>query len=566
MTTAYEQKTLTEKILARQTEYEGLRESYDDSFGKIVDYVDLDLTAWKNPEPGKLRGEKLYEGTPAWGLRLMADGWLGSIISETDPWMRYIFADKKLRDNDELNQWVQDVQEQMYSVYRRSEFYSAMAPFTRLGLSVGSPVILPYEDMDERRIKCEVPNPRENYHGPHGAYHRLYEITVLDAVAMFLKGKTLPENKLDAPLSSTILDDYHEGRHTNKHLFIRAVYRRDDPILKKEKVLYRKQPWMEFYVEKNAPDVQQKKEPLKIGGYWTKPHIRWDYDISSDEFYARTPAWHCMMDVFSQQEFAKQLIEAGQESLHPALWVLKKYRNFSMAPKARVSYDTVDEAAGKPEPIESGRDYKIGVDVHEMIRRSVERWFHVDLFQMLLRLPEQKAGWPTATQVLEMKSEKTAILAPRIGRYTAVLREVDTRFFDIERRAGRLPEPPDVLLDYMAEMKAKGEREVHLDLEFLGPLPQVQRRALTLERASLALQIQKEFMAIEPNLVHKTRNSKAFERLLEEIGFWQDCIVPEGEYQEVLAGIAQKQAQDEQSAQLLEAAKVLPKLQGAGVA
>ena len=74
----------------------------------------------------------------------------------------------------------------------------------------------------------------------------------------------------------------------------------------------------------------------------------------------------------------------------------------------------------------------------------------------------------TATQVIEMAGEKAAILGNRMGRMeTEWLNPTHDRQFAIETRAGRIPMPPQILLD-----QSGGKIEV----DYLGPLAQAQKR------------------------------------------------------------------------------------------
>lgn len=574
--TAWSQKTLSQKILARQGLLETLRQPYDERFGDIIDFCEPGLTSWEGDSEGQFRGDRIYEGTPPWALRVMADGWLGNLISESNPWLKYLMAD--LVGNDDVNKWLQSLEDTMYPIYRQSELYPSLPAFTRAALSVGSPVIIPYEDRKEGIIKCEVPHPKENYHGPHDSYHRKYKLSVLDAVREFMNSKVPDveaepkatysteedEVKTTGKLSEALLQDYRNGHHFKKYTFIKAIYQKDDPILENEQVSYRGKEWMEFYVQYDASDIEHTGEPLKVQGYWTKPHIRWDYERNNDEYYARTPSWHAMNDIRSGQEIAKNMLERGQQELHPPMWAMRKYRGrLHLQPKGFTYADTSDDYESPPKPILDRSNYEVGKDVYDMTKESVRRWYHTDLFRLLAQMAQEKKGWPTATHIIHLNAEQATLLAPRIGRFTNVLREIDTRFFDITRRADKLPPPPDIVLEYMAYKKMMGEKNLRLDVEFIGPLMQTQQRSLAIRRIEAGLGIAEQFIRVfGEQLGHKVRSSTALERALEQVGFSQDDIVPENEYQETLAAIAQQEQEMVQAEQLGQMADAVPKLSG----
>jgi hypothetical protein len=577
----WQYKSLSQKILDRQARYEQIREPWNYRMSEIIEFCDPGLTAWEgdygsgtvyyhagqavsggsydNGVEGRFRGTRSYEGTPPWGLRVMANGWQGSLISRVIQWFKYMFPEPRLRGNDDVNRWMQELEDFMYSVYRTSELYTSMGPFTRGGLSVGSSVIIPYED-EFGKLKCEVPHPKENYHGPHDSYHRKYKIPVLDAVKKFMGGKVDVNNIINAKLSYSLLRDYLDGKHDERHEFVRVIYRNDDPILNGQPIRFRNKPWMEFYVETPKSGQGDNKyndnEPLSAEGYFTKPHIKWDYEKNTDEYYARTPSWHAMIDIKSLQEFERQKHEAGQRQLNPPMWIMRKYRNqYTGNPGNRVFYSGTAEADNIPRPILDGTDWQLGDLQARQIRQSVERWYQTNFFLQISTLTSENTGtWPTATQILQLSGEKALILAPQVGDFTDRLREIDDRFFDIQRRKGALPDPPQIVVDYFGEQEEQGNSQVNIDIEFIGSLASLQQRAETLGRSEEGLSIIGAYSQLDPMLTKKARLSVAMEKDLESIRWPQDAIVPEDEYQDILAAIAEAEAQDKMVEQGLSAA------------
>ena len=580
---AYTLKSFTEKVIDRQRQYEAMREPLDAKFADIIDLTQPGYTAWEGSSSyssaygtgiwddgvvGKFRGQKIYDSTPAWGLRTMAHGWLGSMVSETLPWFKYLFPDSELRGNDEVNAWMQRLEDAMYSVYRKSQLYEALPPYALGALSVGSPIILPYDDVKEDRISCEVPHPKENYHGAYDGYHRKYKIAVVDAVNRFMGGK-VPDNIEDAKLSHALLTDWRNGKHAARHEFIRAIYRQDDPILDGQPARMKNKPWMEFYVETpdSGADKQVKKDPVSIGGYFTKPHIRWDYEKNTDEYYARTPSWNAIQDIKSFEEIERQKLEVGQRNLKPTMWMQRQYRNqFTGNPGSVVYYDSASESQNKPEPILDGSNWQIGDEQSKQMRKNVERWYNTDFFLSITRLTSENTGsWPTLGQLLQLGGEKATVLGSQIGGFSNVMRQIDRRFFDIELRKGvhgALPSPPPIIEDYLAEQAALGNKNVNLALEMIGSLAQLQQRAETLGRSDQGLMIIERYGAIDPLTIRKVRLSVQMEKDLEAIRWSQEAIVPEDEYQEGLAEIAAREAEERQAAMGIEMAKASKDVSG----
>lgn len=564
----YTQKSLSEKILDRQVQFEAIREPLDEKFAEIIDLTQPGYTAWESSSSaygssygggvwddgvaGKFRGQRIFESTPAWGLRVMADGWLGSTVAETLRWFKYLFPDAELRGDDEVNAWMQKLEDAMYAVYRKSQLYEALSPYALGAFSVGSPIILPWDDTKEDRISCEVPHPKENFHGPYDAYHRKYKIDVITAVNMFMDGK-VPDDIENQKLSFNLLDNWRNGRHAKRHEFIRAIYRQDDPILDDQPAKMKNKPWMEFYIEtpkSGATALQMEKDPVRTGGYFTKPHIRWDYEINTDEYYARTPSFNAIQDIRSFEEYERQKMEAGQRAMKPPMYMLRKFRNqWTGNPGSMVLYDPGDEQY-EPKAINDGTNWQVGDEQSQQMRRSVERWYNTSFFLQLSELTASNTGsWPTATQILQLAGEKAAILGPRVGRFTNVMRQIDRRFFDIELRKGvhgALPAPPPVVEDYLAEQAELGKKNISLTVEMIGPLAVIQQRAETLGRSAEGMEIIGNYLQMDPLLIHKVRLDVQMEKDLEAVRFSQDAIVPEDEYQETMAALAEAEAEQKE--------------------
>ena len=550
----YQQKSLAWKILDRQSQYETIRQPYDDLMAEIINFTDPGLSSWTDVDGSKYRGKKIYEGTAPWALRVMADGWIGSLISEAlSQWFKYLFPEPSMRGVDEVNEWIQQLEDYERSVYRSSKVYAAMGPFSRCGLSVGSSVVMPWESEDGT-IDCDVPHPKENYHGPLDSYHRKYKIDVATAVKRFMRGKvpTDPEGMLSAPLSYELIKDWLDGRHAKRYEFVKAIYRSDDPILDSEAAKYKGKPWMEFYVQKPKPgDANDNLDAKRLlqteeGGYFTKPHIKWDYEINTDEYYARTPASMAIHDIKTHNEFERLGMEAAQRHQQPPMWLMRKYRNqWTGYPGSKIYYDNADEAVAKPEAIYDGTNWEVGKEQADRIRRSVERWFQTDYFQLVTQLTAtNKGAWPTLGQLIKLEGEKAVILAPRVGRFTTVLRELDNRIFDIQLRKGALPEPPPIVQDYFGNQAAMGNDKVDIQVEFIGPLTGIQQRSETLGRSEEGLQIIKSYVELDRMLTKKVRLSVQLEKDLENIRWSQDAITPEDEYNEILADEAEAAAEE----------------------
>ena len=554
MATAWENMNLFERIIVRQGQMAGEREPYEDTFEDILDVFRPGLSDFEDRSDSDIRVRDHYNGTPASALRVQADGLQGNLVSQSLDWIRYQMPDQRLRGVDEVNKWLLACEEHMRPTYRRSGFYPALGPYFRGGVSVGTPVMISEEIPGEAKINCIVPHPRENFvrfdrQGVPYQYHRKYEMTVLQTIKE-LKDRNVSTDKLSAAMNTQI----KAGNHGMKHWFLQVFYHKDDPIFEgvtgPGKDIKPSRPWISYVLEIGADTA--KKKPLTATGYWARPHSVWRYETNSDEIYARTPAWHSLPDAMGLLAANKSLIELGNLSVNPRQLATKGMRSLIRRAAGSTTYKPTTEDT--VEILKHGADYPIGDKERERMAANVERWFDVNFFLAINRLALSGGSPPTATQIIAMDGEKATLMAPRTERIiNDALRPIDDRFWSIELNAGRLPQPPDIVLD---PEFSSGQ----VDAEFVGVLAIAQRKASSVRRTLEGLGIAREFFDIWPELKHKIRGETSLEKTLEDIGFWQDAIVSKEEYAETLRQIAEKQRETEAAELGLAAADAIPKL------
>lgn len=570
---SYEEKGIVDRIIDRQGYMENIRQPWENDCDNITEMFRPDLVKFSSKTDGndetrsKILGAKIYEGTGPWAMGLMSDGIQGHLVSRSNEWFRYGMDQREFKGIDEVNAWLQALEEHMYSVYRKSNFYDALSPFCRTGVSVGSPVLIPEQDKFENKINCIVPHPAERYFmqnalGKTNVLHLKSDWTIRNAVQEFGKDN----------FSQSVKDSYKNGGDGKKVTIIRAIYFHMDSIFNKlpkfepgqeasilgdtEKQPERSsgkpnKPWMSFYIEMNAEGDMNRgmKKPLRTEGYWTKPDIGWHYEKDMSEVYARTPSWFAYWDVKSMSANRKSMLMSGQRQVEHAWWVPAWLRGeFKSYPKGVNWYDPTQKE-DKPEPLGESSNYAPSADLEDRMAKCVERWFHVPMWHMLTRWAEEQKAPPTATQVIEMAGEKAVLLGVRMGRFFTFLERADDRFVGIEQRAGRLPMPPDIVLELSNGKIAP---------EFIGPLAQIQKQYHSLRRVQTVLAAAEPVIALDPMARHKIKAEIVMEHLLEENKFYQDAIRSDDEYREILTAIAEKEAMAERVQMGIEMAKAVP--------
>ncbi len=560
MATGWENGNLFERIMIRDGEMVSERRPYEDDFEAIIEIFRPGLSEFQDTADKK-RIRDTFNGTPASALRIMADGMQGSIVSRSIDWLKYTMPQPEFKGVDEVIAWLQACEDHMLAVYARSGFYPCLGPYFRGALSVGTPAIISEENEGTGKIECTVPHPRENYFrfdsfGVPVQYHRRFKKT-LTQLQIELKQRGI---KVEA-MSPTTQTAIKGGLNTDIDV-LQVYYRDDDPIfeglLEGDKVsgqfgdILPARPWRTYLLEIPAKGgVKTGKVPFEAAGYWARPHAVWRYEISTDEIYARTPAWFSLHDARGEITASKTLMEAGEGYVRPSYYASEDMRGKIRRKPGSTSYAPTDKSFIKEMP-NAGMKYPIGDKERDRIVANVERWFDVPFFLMVIRNLTSGGAPQAATTMIMAQGEQALLRGTNIQRVVNdALTPIDDRFFSIELNAGRLPEPPDVVLEMT---------DGQVDAEFIGPLLQAQKKAFAVRRYLEGKGIIDSHVETWPQDKHKIKSAQLLEKTLEAVGFDMESIVSEDEFAEIMEAIAQQEREQQALEAGSQIADAVPKL------
>ena len=124
-------------------------------------------------------------------------------------------------------------------------------------------------------------------------------------------------------------------------------------------------------------------------------------------------------------------------------------------------------------PIHTGINYPIAIDREEKMQRAIEDAYRVDFFLVLARAEREM----TATEIMERQAEKSVLLGPQVDRLEQEgLSKVFSIVSDIADKGGRMPEPPQILIDLIEEAKESGKKYITIEPQYTGPLAQAQKQ------------------------------------------------------------------------------------------
>ena len=538
--------SLGEKLKLRLKQLEEIKEPYAKRDYDVARFVnprrELIMDSQRFDEKGDARGKDAYSGVPASALAVWADGMQGHMVSQSLRWFKSVMGDYKLNRIDEVQQYLQEYDEAMYGEFNRSNFYSILGEWFRDAGSVGTATLYTEEDLSKGNAVHTPIHLREIFisedrYGKVDTVFRKFFLTAKQAVDQF--GEDM--------LADDIVKNAQE--HPEKrHEFVHAVFPNTDRMF--GSLLAKDKPWKSVYMQ-SSPNVKKPDQyVVRESGYDINPYAVWRLRKNSDEIYGYSPAHDVMVTIKKDQQFSKTLLEAAHLAVKPALNVPEYMRGRTrISPNGHNYYERGGDVI---KPVQNMGNFPIGIDREERMQKFIEDAYRVEFFMILSRAEREM----TATEIMERQAEKSVLLGPQVDR---LIQEGLIKTFDIVSdiadRAGRLPEPPQILVDLI---EAGGNRKI--DIRFTGPLAQAQARLFQMQPIKNGLNELAQASVLYPQVLDKIDADRLAERILDSTNFPQDIMRTDAELKEKREADALALQQAQAQEQLGQMAEAYPKI------
>jgi hypothetical protein len=503
---------------------------------------------------GEKTGMDVYDGTPLSAANLLSDGICGYSVARNLRWLALTmpnkfnfprtsgmrrWAGKRTDEYPEVKRWLFDCAEVLYGAFDRSNFYDAVPEFIRDGATIGTAHMSIEEDIGRERIVYRVPHFREcyiaeNVDGMVDTNYRDYPLTLQQLVDKFgLEKLRAVVTDFDKKYER---DPYSEEQIVNAR-FPRKHY--DPEILDGTN-----KPIASLWILKNNTKL------IAEEGFEELSTITWRWRKNNDEWYGRSPAWDAYVEIMTGQQQGKTNLNAGQQMVDPTLIAPADLRGkipSPLRPGGRLWLEAMSMAKGmEPRPVVTNIQLPFGLEMQDRTDAKIKEHFHVDFFLMLWQAAANKVEL-TATQVIEMAGEKAAILGIRMGRLESeAWNPIIDRTFNLEWRAGRVPQPPAILMEVMG---------ARIEVDYLGPLAQAQKRLFMSQGIRLGIERLAEAAMIWPEVKDKVNPDEVANLILESSNFPDKAIRSDDEVQQLRAIKAQELQKMQMMAQMQGAAK-----------
>jgi len=494
----------------------------------------------RNQIAGQRYGQKLYDPHPANAANKHVLGVIGHTISKSMPWLQLMSSKQTLMEDDSVKQFLQEGTEQLLYSFSQSTFYGANFWAKKDETVVGTGCLWPEEDDVRGRMVYLPVHPGETYleddeYGNPAVFDRPFKFTAIKLLQKFGKD-VLPASVLK---NAKGMDN--DSNPFFEYNCLLCVYKNVKPNPDSE--LPEDMAYKVFYILMDSDD--DKKKLLQKTGIDDFPIIR-RYGKENEVAYGTS----LCADALTAGQIVNKVGEKALLHLHKLTeGVWRVHSNL----KSKLHLNAAGRTfADKPE------------EFIEQIYKNTGAWPYSDAQMdrlhtaiddiLFIRFFELLSGRDipqiTAYQASRMEGEKVTLMNAIVNNEEEFLEQAVAVQWDFEDRAGRMPVPPDILLD----PKNRGI----LNVKYTGPLFQAQRQLLKTRGTVEFLELVGAMNNIWPNAKIKVNELELIEDAGIAIGQPQKMFKSDDEITGILAQIAQDEKEKEQAQFALEAAKAAP--------
>ncbi len=465
-TTAYDvpQSPAEEKIakeLCHLLElYRARRKPHDERVREVCEFLlpDREILIRGIDQRGMSTGANVYDDVGTHCLHVWSDGMLGYTASPGYRWAVWRMVARELNKLPEVRAYLQDYGEQMYSEFKSGGLYKALGIFLR---DLGAPGTASCAVMD----RTDKPHPfykvfhpvevfiGENAEGEIDIELREYNMSIRSMLDFFGE-EAVGASRVKEAQKNPLAD-------------VRVLWAL---VPRKERIEgllhFKNKPVAGFYV-----DIAKSRLLLEEG-FDEMPIITARCIQDSGDEYGRSPGSNALRAVKRASIMGMANMLGAQRMVdQPFLAPIELRGKLRTDPGGRGWYNRGEYTEGSIYHPYERIALPMGADVQEGLDEAVKRHFFYHIFMRLLM--EQKTQ--TAFEVAEIIGERAVVLAPIIYQYLhEALDRIISRTAAIAGRAGRLPKPPQIIVDWVGEDPRR--QKFGMDVEYMGPLAQAQQR------------------------------------------------------------------------------------------
>lgn len=474
-----------------------------------------------NMTRGREINQSIIDPTGTFAVRVCAAGLMSGLASPSRPWFKITPKIKNFEPDDAGKQWMDEVENRIYTVLSASNFYNSFAQECEDLVVFGSAPTIIYED-EKDLVRLHNPCVGEYFFASGAtlrvdAFYRRFLMTIAQIVDFFgLENCPAEVQKLWQAKGSSLQIEKIIAHSIEPNFGIGASNAGKVPG---------NYTWREVYWVYGAAN----DKPLSMRGFLDQPFTAARWSTQSNDAYGRSPGMDVLPDVMQLQVETMRKAEALEKQVRPPLLADAQLKNqpASTLPGEVTYVQNLNATSGMRSIYQVNPDIRGMMEDIKEIQARIKTGLFNDLFNIFSEIPQGKM---TAYETAQRVQEKLQLVGPIIDNMLGEsLSPKLMRIYKIMNRRGMLPPPPDSM---------KG---IPLGLSFVSLLALAQKAASTggIERlASFVGGLQ----AVDPTAADNFNTDEAIEEMNTLLGNAHKILRDKQSIQQIRQGRQQQEA------------------------
>lgn len=456
-------------------------------------------------------------------VHMLGAGLHGGLSSPARPWFQLTFEDPELNKYRAAKTWLDDCEQILYGMFKRSNFYSLIHNvYEEVGafatgclfLDSGTPANL----LNFRYLTAGDYRFAVNEQGLCHSFYRKIRMQIHQMAASF------GADNLSETSRRLLSSNPYEWRDVLHVIEPNNQYSEEG-----QEVNSQRMPFSSVYCE-----WKEGNQRLSESGYMEMPVVTPRWQVQGNEAYGWGPGPETLGLAKALQRMELNAMLAEDKYLDPPMGIAANFKDrmVDLSPGAKTSVKDTDDIRKAIGPLIQIDPQAINLYEGKIssVENRIKRMFYYELFLMIANEDRRM----TATEVAARNEEKMIMIGPVINSQNyEMLDPIIDRAFNLAARAGKLPPPPQEIAE--AEYK----------VEYVSILAQAQK-LINAQGMGAYLQMATAVAAISPESVDKT-NWDEFTAVYGDMVNLPSKIVREddevAEMREARAAEAQRQQQ-----------------------